>query len=404
MLRLTSPTGILLLASVTALGPLAVDMYLPALPTIAEAFNVSSEQAQLTLSIYMVGFAAAQLYCGPVSDRFGRKPVLFAGLVIFGLASFACACAPNIETLMAARFFQALGGSAGPVLGRAAVRDVYEPHEGARVLSYMAGAMALAPAVAPMIGGAVLVSFGWGAIFFVLVIYAATIAAIVGIAMPEPLSMDHRQSIRFKAILRNYHLLISERRFLAHALTNASAWAGLFTFLSAAPFVLIDFFGVAPEAFGRYFVVVVAGFLLGTLGGARYGRRIDSERLIVVGAACCAAGGALMAALAICGVFTPLAVVVPQGLYMVGVGIIMPQTTAGALAPFPYFAGTGSSLFGFIQLTLGTALGTLVVQLADGTSRTMALAIAATGLLSFAGALWVRRDQLRGELTSAAAS
>ncbi len=172
MLALTSVWTTILLAAAVALGPLATDMYLPALPQIGNDFSTGTDQVQLTLSLYMLGFALAQLVCGPLADRFGRKPIMIGGFLLFALASVGCAMATNIETLMLCRFLQALGGSAGPVLGRAAIRDIYTPREAARIMAILASIMALAPAIAPTIGGFLVSGLGWASIFIVPAGYA----------------------------------------------------------------------------------------------------------------------------------------------------------------------------------------------------------------------------------------
>src|SRR5690554_7932065 len=181
-------------------------MYLPAMPAMAEALNTGPDQIQLTLSFYMAGFALAQLFCGPLADRFGRKPIMVGGFSLFLAASLLCALAPSIEWLLAGRFLQALGGAAGPVLARAAVRDIHGPIEAGRILAYMASTMALAPALAPVMGAGLLLLFGWESVFVVLALYAAVMLAVLVLLLPEPLTRARRQSIAPRAILANFRL------------------------------------------------------------------------------------------------------------------------------------------------------------------------------------------------------
>ncbi|QTF94285.1 MAG: multidrug effflux MFS transporter [Halomonas sp. BM-2019] len=382
MLRLTSPATVAVLAALTALGPLATDMYLPAMPAMAEALGTGPDRVQLTLSFYMAGFALAQLFCGPLSDRFGRRPVMLGGFVLFLLASMLCAFAPSVEWLLAGRFLQALGGAAGPVLARAAVRDIHGPLEAARVLSYMASTMALAPALAPVVGAGLLLVFGWESIFLLLAAYAVVMLAILTWLMPEPLAPERRQSIAPRAILASYRLLLGQRAFVGYTLTNAAAFAGMFAFLSGSSFVLIEFMGVSPGLYGALFALIVGGFFIGSLISGRYSRRLGRDRLLRRATLLCAAGGVIMAALSLLGVFSPWAVILPHMLYMVGFGIVMPQSMAGALAPNPERAGAASSLFGFLQMTLAALAGALVGQFHDGTSHTMAVAIGLGGVLA----------------------
>lgn len=382
MLRLTSPAAVAVLAALTALGPLATDMYLPAMPAMAEALGTGPDQVQLTLSFYMAGFALAQLFCGPISDRFGRRPVMIAGFGVFLLASLLCAFAPSVEWLLAGRFLQALGGAAGPVLARAAVRDIHEPLEAGRVLSYMASTMALAPALAPVVGAGLLLFFGWESIFLLLALYAVVMLAILIWQLPEPLPVERRQSIAPRTILRNYRMLLGQRAFVGYTLTNATAFAGMFAFLSGSSFVLIEFMGVAPTLYGILFTLIVGGFFAGSLISGRYGHRLGRDRLLRHATRLCALGGVTMAALSLLGVYSPWAVILPHIVYMVGFGMVMPQSMAGALAPNPQCAGAASSLFGFLQMTIAALGGALVGQFHDGTSHTMTIAIGLGGVLA----------------------
>lgn len=382
MLKLPSTATVVALAAVTALGPLATDMYLPAMPAMAEALNTGPDRIQLTLSLYMAGFALAQLVCGPISDRFGRRPVMIAGLSLFLAASLLCAWAPSVEWLLVGRFLQAFGGAAGPVLARASVRDIHGPIEAGRILSYMASTMALAPALAPVVGAGLLLFFGWESVFVVLALYAAVMLAVLIFMLPEPLAKERRQSIHPKTVLANFRLLLTQRAFIGYTLVNAAAFSGLFAYLSGSSFVLIEYLGVAPTLYGVMFTLIVAGFFVGTLVSGRYSHRLGRDRLVTLGSVICATGGVVMAGLATVGVHHPWAVVGPHMVFMLGVGILMPQTMAGALAPNPQCAGAASSLFGFLQMTIAAVVGGLVGQFHDGSSLTMALTIGLMGLLA----------------------
>lgn len=382
MLKLPSTSTVVALAAVTALGPLATDMYLPAMPAMTEALNTGPDRIQLTLSLYMAGFALAQLLCGPISDRFGRRPVMIAGLSLFLAASLLCAWAPSVEWLLVGRFLQAFGGAAGPVLARASVRDIHGPIEAGRILSYMASTMALAPALAPVMGAGLLLFFGWESVFVVLALYAAVMLAVLIFMLPEPLAKERRQSIHPTTVLANFRLLLTQHAFIGYTLVNAAAFSGLFAYLSGSSFVLIEYLGVAPTLYGVLFTLIVAGFFVGTLVSGRYSHRLGRDRLVTLGSVICATGGVVMAGLATVGAHHPWAVVGPHMVFMLGVGILMPQTMAGALAPNPQCAGAASSLFGFLQMTIAAVVGGLVGQFHDGSSRTMALTIGLMGLLA----------------------
>ncbi|WP_420389868.1 multidrug effflux MFS transporter [Marinobacter sp.] len=376
MLALTSVWTTILLAAAVALGPLAIDMYLPALPAMGEALSADTGQVQLTLSIYMVGFALAQLICGPLADRFGRKPIMIGGFLLFAIASVVCALATNIETLILCRFLQALGGSAGPVLGRAAIRDIYSPRDAARIMAILASIMALAPAVAPTLGGFMVVSLGWSSIFLALGGYALIMAVVVAVGIPEPMRPENRQSLRIGSLWKNYRAIASDISFLGYTLTNSLTFAGLFAFLSGSSFVLIDFLGVEPQYFGLFFACIVTGYIGGNLTAVGLGRSLTPDQILIRGLIVAVAGGSLMAALATAHIYNVWAVILPQSLLMVGVGMVLPQTMAGALANFPSMAGSASALFGFTQMVVAATVGALVGHFHDGTSLVMAGIIA----------------------------
>ncbi|MFP3976888.1 Bcr/CflA family multidrug efflux MFS transporter [Marinobacter sp. KMM 10035] len=387
MLALTSIWTTILLAAAVALGPLATDMYLPALPQIGSDFGTGTSQVQLTLSLYMVGFAIAQLVCGPLADRFGRKPIMIGGFVVFALASIGCALASNIETLILCRFLQALGGSAGPVLGRAAIRDIYTPREAAKIMALLASIMALAPAVAPTLGGIMVAGFGWHSIFVVLGGYALIMAAVVAFGIPEPMRPEYRQPLKLCSLLRNYRAIGTDISFLGYTLTNALLFSGLFAFLSGSSFVLIDFLKVPPQQFGLYFAGIVVGYVTGNITAIRLGSRLAPDQILVRGLIIAVAGGSLMVALALTGVFSVWAVILPQAVFMAGTGMVMPQTMAGAMANFPRMAGSASALFGFAQMGIAAFAGMLVGILHDDTSLVMATAIAISAIAALASYL-----------------
>ncbi|WP_106477539.1 multidrug effflux MFS transporter [Phytohalomonas tamaricis] len=383
MIKLNTPGMVLVLAAMTALGPLATSMYLPAFPAMTRAFGVGADQIQLTLSVYMGGLAVAQLICGPLADRFGRKPLLLTGMALFVLGSLGCLLADTIGTLLAYRFLQAFGAAAGMVLSQAVVRDTFAPADAARMLAYMGSTTALAPAVAPVAGGVLLVHFGWPAIFAVLMIYAALMLVVVSIALSESLPRDRRQPLHPRSVLHNYRTVITNRTFLGHALAVSMMFAGHYGFMSGAPFVLIELFNVPEANFGWYFMFVVGAFITGSLAGARLAPRVGAHRLVIAGATLLALAGALMVSVVLLGVGSPATLIGPQLVYAIGAGFIMPQLIAGALMPFHHMAGTAAALLGFIQMSAAGITSALVGRLYNGTALPMAFVI----MLAGAGAL-----------------
>jgi DHA1 family bicyclomycin/chloramphenicol resistance-like MFS transporter len=387
--------SVVIVAALIALGPLSTDMYLPAFPQLAQYFDASIDQVQLTLSVFLIGFALAQLLHGPLSDRLGRKPVMLGALLLFVLASCGVAAAASIEAVTVWRLLQAFGGAAGPVLGRAMVRDRYGPAEAARMLAYIGSAMALAPALAPILGGYLGVWFGWQAIFLFLALYGLVGALLLALKVPETLSAEYRRGLPRGRLWHGYRLVWAHRRWRWYAWICSFVFCGLFAFLSGASFVIIDHFGWPEERFGWFFALVVFGFMVGGFTAGRCSRRFGVDRLILFGAGLAAVAGSVMCALAWLRVDTVAAVVAPMIFYMAAAGIVMPQAMAGAMAPFAQHAGAASALLGFVQMSLAAATGVLVGHLHDGSPLSMATAIALSGLLTLAACLglWRRADK-----------
>ncbi len=384
MLKRDAPLLTVIIAAMVALGPLSTDMYLPAMPAMAKSLGGGIDDIQLTLSVFLVGFAVSQLFYGALSDRYGRKPVLIGSFFVFTVATFGCATADSVAELVAWRFVQSVGACAGPVLGRAMVRDIHGREGAARVLSNIATVMALAPAVAPVIGGYLVVAFGWPSVFVFLGLFGIAACAVVVTLVPESLERTDPGAIRPLTMLGNFLVLLRHRDYMGYVLCCSAVFAGVFAFLSGASFVLIDHLGVAEQHFGLYFTLVVAGYMTGTVIGGRLSARYRPAQLLRFGALASALAGVVLWLAAAGGQETVAAVIGPMMLYMVGVGIVMPQSMAGALAPFPRMAGAASALFGFIQMSLAAVVGVLVGLFHDGTAYAMATAIALTGLATLA--------------------
>jgi DHA1 family bicyclomycin/chloramphenicol resistance-like MFS transporter len=373
---------IVFLAMLVAIGPLSTDLYLPSLPTLVRVFGVPVSEIQLTLSVFLVGFAVSQLFYGPMSDRFGRRPVLLAGLVLFAAASLACAFAPSVPVLIGLRLVQAIGACSARVVGFAIVRDLFDRDRGARMLAYSGAIMGIAPAVAPVIGGYVLVWFGWQANFVLLTVWALALAGLVALRLPETLRQPDPYALAPLRLLANTGALLAHPRFTGAALTNSAVFSGLIAFISGSSFVLIDVFGIAAEKFGLFFALGVAGYMSGTFASGRLAGRISGDRLVLVAAVGAAASGLAMAALAVSPFAGPWAVMVPMTGYMVAFGVIMPQSTAAAMAPFPATAVLASALLGFLQMTIAAGVGVVVGVLHDGTSVPLAVTVAVAGCLT----------------------
>lgn len=368
-----------LLTALVGFGAVSTDLYLPSLPAIVAEFGTTISEAQLTLSIFMAGFAVAQLVYGPLSDRFGRRPVLLGGLVLYALASLACAFADSIATLQIGRFVQAIGACCGPVLSRAVVRDLYSREDAARVLAFMGAAMGLIPAAAPVLGGQVEVVFGWRGNFVVLMTVGLVVLAATAVFLAETNQSRDPAAIQPLRMLRNYIELFGHRTYVGFMLSVAFAFGGLFSFISGAAFVFIGVYGVAPDAFGFYFSGGVIGFITGSLVTARFGKRLGLERMLRCGAVIAALGALVILALALFGPrdghLPALLMVGGMIIFLAGFGLVMPNGYAGAVAPFPRKAGAAAALVGCLQMATAAIFGGLVGLFHDGTPLPMAIMI-----------------------------
>lgn len=373
-----------LLALLTALGPLSTDMYLPSLPSIGRDLAASTSEVQLTLSLFLVGFAVGQIVYGPVSDRVGRKPVLVAGVVLFGVASVLCTVAWSIETLIAARFLQAVGASGPIVLARSIVRDLYEGPRAGQELSRMGSIMGLVPAVAPVVGGLLETAFGWRSSFAATVLIAIGAFWLVTLRLPETLPRRDPTPLSFTSILRSFAGLIRERHFRLHALLVAATYGGLFAYISGSSFVLQGLYGLSELVYGFAFGVCALAYVGGTLIGRRLVGALGMPRSVTVGAGLMAFGGIAMAAAVAILPAHPLEIVVPMMIYMVGVGVGLPIIQAAALMPYPDRAGAASSLIGFSQMTFGAVVGIVVGLGVGSTAWSLVGAVAGLGLLALA--------------------
>jgi DHA1 family bicyclomycin/chloramphenicol resistance-like MFS transporter len=370
-----------LLTALVALGPISTDLYLPSLPGLLRHFDADVAEVQLTLSVFLVGLAVGQLVYGPLSDRFGRRPVLLGGLILYVMASVICALAPSVPLLIAARLLQATGACAGPVVCRAVVRDVHGREGAARILSYMGAAMALAPAFGPILGGFVEAWLGWRANFAILCLYGAVGLALTAAILPETAPHRGETAGGLDAALRGYLSLLRQRVYIGFVFCCALAYGGIFCFISGSSFVFVDIIGLPPQLYGVCFGAVVLGYILGTLAGGRLTHRLGVERLVRTGGLISAFGGlGLIATIWTTGASIP-GILLPTIVYMIGTGLVLPNAMAGAIGPFPRIAGTAAALLGFVQMGLAAAGGAVIGHLANGTAMPMAAGIALCGAL-----------------------
>lgn len=373
----------LILGALTAIGPLAIDMYLPALPTIAREFATSAASVQASLAAYYIGIAIGQAFYGPLSDRVGRKPALYLGLGIFLLSSIGCARATSVPMLVAFRFLQALGGCAPIVVPRAVVRDYFDQHGSVRMLSLLMLVMGLAPILAPLIGGQLLINFGWRSVFWLLTTYAATLLTLVLVFLPESLPAERRRRQPLGVILATYGQLLRDRVYMGHALAGALIFSGLLAYIAGSPFVFIEIFHVPPERFGLFFGTNALGIVAGSQINRWLASRMDPHRIVRTTLVVASSAGLVLLFDAWSGFGGFPGILVPLFCFISSHGFILPTTTALAMAPHGRVAGSASALLGTLQFVLGSASGSLVGAFANGTAVPLAAVIAGCGLTAF---------------------
>ncbi|MCD6672545.1 MAG: multidrug effflux MFS transporter [Burkholderiaceae bacterium] len=388
-----------LLTGFLALQPLSTDLYLASLPALRVHFDAPVSSVQLTLSAFLAGFAISQLLAGPLSDRFGRRPVALGGAALYLAGSLLGAFAPSLAVLVAARIAQALGVCCTVVCARAIVRDLYEAEPGARVMSRALSWMGVVPIAGPVLGGLVQSAFGWRTNFLVLAAAGAAMLAATLRVLPETNRHRNPHATDLGPLLRNYALVASSRSFWANALPITGSYGALFCFISASSFVLIELFGVSERAFGFTYALVTLGYLLGTIAVRRVLARLGLTRSIRLGATVGLVAGSSMALLAALGVQSLAAVLVPMCFVTAAHGFIQPCCQIGAIDPFPRHAGAATALMGFTMLTIAAFAGWLVGALHDGTVRPLAWAVAASACFGALSA-WTL---LRNETTRSAA-
>ncbi|AIL63824.1 multidrug effflux MFS transporter [Pseudomonas alkylphenolica] len=384
---------ILILGALSAFGPLAIDFYLPGFPAMALAFGTDEKHIQTTLAAYFLGLSIGQLAYGPVADRFGRRVPLLVGVCLFTLASLACAFAPNLDALIAARFVQALGGCAGMVLSRAIVSDKCDAIASAKVFSQLVLVMGLAPILAPMLGGVLVNVYGWQSIFVALTLFSALCTLAVALGLPESLPASQpRQPL--SGALRQYGRLLKDRVFIGHALTGGIAIAGMFSYIAGSPFVFIKLYGVPAEHYGWLFGSNAAGFILVAQINARLLAKRGPAFLLRRAVWVYLASGLTL--LAISGLqpaqLWPL--LIPLFICIASLGCIIPNASACAMNGQGARAGSASALLGCIQFSVAAGAAALVGVLHDGSAMPMALVISLCGLGAVAMSMATRRVQL----------
>jgi len=358
--RLSPEVALLLLTLLLSLQPISTDLYLPALPTLSAALGTTIAGAQLTLGVLSLAFGVAQMLCGPLADRFGRRPVLVWGLWLYLVASLASALAPSIAWLVLARGVQGAAMAAGVVGARAVLRDLYDPEHGARVLARALTGLGLCAVLSPILGGAAVAAAGWRATMFVIAGFAAVTLWLVATRYRETTPHRNRDATRLRPMLATWLAILRNRTFVRFAALCASTYAGVYAYLSGATFVLVGQWGVSRPVFGVMMGIVAGAYIAGTVTCRRLVPRLGVPRTIGIGLWFSLGGGATMLALSLAGVRDPWAIILPQCLYLFAHGIHQPCALTGAVGPFPRNAGAAAALTGFLMILVAFPVGLLV--------------------------------------------
>lgn len=372
---------LIMLGALAGLTPLSVDMYLPAIPSIAADLGARVEAVQLTISTFLIGFAIGQMFYGPLADSFGRKPVILFGLALFTLASVGCLLADNLPFLLFFRLLQAIGGAAGAVVVNALLRDLFQGEEVVRAMTLVILTSTLAPLVAPLLGG-LLLRWGWTSIFAVLVVLGGLLWLAILTLLPETLKSDHRQPLRWRTVLSNYALVLRHRRAMAGILASALVSGGMFAFISGSPYVYIQFFGVSPQHYGLLFGLNVLLLMVVTYINGRLVKRVGMLPMLRIGLGLMGLASLVLLFNGLLGGGGLWSIVIPVSCYVSQLGLIGANATSHALGFFPANAGTASALAGTLRFGIGALAGLVVNSFTATSPLPMAAVMACCGLLA----------------------
>lgn len=372
---------ILILGAISALTPLAIDMYLPAMPSIAREFGVNAGAIQITLTAYTAGFAIGQLLHGPLSDSFGRKPVLLLGMLFFAIAAAIIAMSVSIEALIWGRAAQGFAGAAAVVVIQAIVRDMFAKEDFARTMSFIILVMTIAPLLAPLVGGYLAVWFGWRSIFWLLALIAFAVIIASSLAIPETLKPENKQSFSLRASIRHFYTLFTTPQAFGLIFTGAFSFAGMFAFLTAGSFIYIELYAVEVANVGYLFALNILLMMLMTTFNGKYVKKLGSHYLLRLGLTIQLAASLLLvlAQLLDLGLW---GVVIPVMLFVSTISTVGSNSMALLLNEYPEMAGTVSSLAGSLKFGTGALIAAAVSLLPSGSAWSMVLMMALCGLLS----------------------
>ncbi|PPR76125.1 MAG: Bicyclomycin resistance protein [Alphaproteobacteria bacterium MarineAlpha2_Bin1] len=375
---------VILLSGLMVVAYSSIGIYTPAMPAIADYFDITSTEVQLTFSIYILAFAFGQLIYGPLSDRYGRRPAIFLGLFIYVIGSILATFSSSIEVLIFARGLQGLGGCSGPVVGRAILRDLFNRERSAIILSYVSMVMGAAPAFAPLIGGYLQVSYNWQSIFLFLIVIGLIVLISNLLYLKESnASKAEGNGFDLTNYLNNYFIFMKSRIFIGYSLTASFAMSMVFVYSSGAPFILISLLGIAPDVYGWYILLPTFTNFIGAYFAARLLPTYGVDKLIFFGSLVVMICGGLMSILSLFLQLSVWIIILPMCGVMFGLSILYPSSAQGAVSVFPNKAGAASSLNGFLHMFIASGMVLFVGFLFNGTQWPLILLILFNGFMTF---------------------
>ena len=371
-----------LLSLLLGLQPLTTDLYLPALPALTAGLGASIAQAQLTLTALLLAFGSSQLVWGPLSDRFGRRPILLWGMGAYVLAAVGCAAAPDMEWLIVARAVQGAALGAAVMCARAIVRDLYAPTEGMRIMSKGQSGLGVLACISAPLGGLLADWMGWRAALLALGVFGAVAFTLVLLRFEETVPRHGRQPLRPGPLLRTWRTILVHPTFWAFSLLTAASYGGLFTFLATSSFVFIQELGLTRTQYGLVMFTMPMTYILGTIACRRLLPRLGPRRTVALAGGLSLLGGALMGALAWAGLRSSWAIMLPFYIFMLAHGVHQPSGQSGAIGPFPQAAGAASALNGFLMMVVAFAMGSWLSTHAQLSASLLAAGVCFWGVLT----------------------
>jgi MFS transporter, DHA1 family, multidrug resistance protein len=362
---------VFILGLLSTISPFSIDMYLPGFPAIASDLNTTIASVQLSLTSYFIGIAAGQMLYGPLLDRFGRKPPLYAGLSVYVLASIGCAFTNSVEALIAMRFLQAIGGCAGMVSAQALVRDIFPADKTAQAFSLMTLVVAISPMIAPTIGGYLTVAFGWHSLFILLAVITFVMLICTYFYLPPGRKADKSISLKPVSVIKNFYTVVKQPQFLLYTLTGGFAAAAPFAYIAGSADVFMNLYGATPQEYGWIFAIIAAVIIATTQLNHVFLRKYTSQQVIKFNISIQSAIGLALLIGTYFGWYDKISLVIMIALFLAGHGLTNPNATALSLAPFSKHTGSAASLGGSFRMAMGGVGSALVSAFYNGTAIPM---------------------------------